>query len=67
MDVFNDLKSLQYVFTQREINLKQRRWLELLKDYEMSILYHPVKVNVVVDALRRLSMSTTAHIKEEKK
>ncbi|KAH0641167.1 hypothetical protein KY285_037753 [Solanum tuberosum] len=42
VDVFTTHKNLQYVFTQKELNLKQRRWLELLKDYDMSILYHPV-------------------------
>ena len=50
-DVFIDHKSLQYVFTQRDLNLRQRRWLELLKDYDMSVLYHPGKANVVADAL----------------
>ncbi|WMV33444.1 hypothetical protein MTR67_026829, partial [Solanum verrucosum] len=56
VDVFIDHKSLQYVFTQKELNLRQRRWLELLKDYDISILYHPVKANVIVDALSRLSI-----------
>ncbi|WMV59197.1 hypothetical protein MTR67_052582 [Solanum verrucosum] len=41
VDVFTDHKTLQYVFTQKELNLRQRRWLELLKDYDMSILYNP--------------------------
>ena len=49
IDVFTDHKSLQNVFTQKELNLRQRRWLELLKDYDMSILYHPNKANVVAD------------------
>ncbi|WMV14973.1 hypothetical protein MTR67_008358 [Solanum verrucosum] len=53
VDVFTDHKSLQYVFTQRELNLRQRRWLKLLKDYDMSILYHPGKANIVADALSR--------------
>ncbi|WMV20158.1 hypothetical protein MTR67_013543 [Solanum verrucosum] len=66
-DVFTDHKSLQYVFTQKELNLKQMRWLELLKDYDMSILYHPGKANVVADALSRFSMGSTTHIKEEKR
>ncbi|WMV50597.1 hypothetical protein MTR67_043982, partial [Solanum verrucosum] len=38
-------KSLKYVFTQKDLNLCQRRWLELLKDYDMNVLYHPRKVN----------------------
>ncbi|KAH0674488.1 hypothetical protein KY290_024657 [Solanum tuberosum] len=41
VDVFTDHNSLQYVFSQKELNLIQRRWLELLKDYDMNILYHP--------------------------
>ncbi|WMV07995.1 hypothetical protein MTR67_001380, partial [Solanum verrucosum] len=49
-------KILQYVCSQKEFNLKQQKWLELLKNYDMSILYHPGKANVVVDALSRLSM-----------
>ncbi|WMV54594.1 hypothetical protein MTR67_047979, partial [Solanum verrucosum] len=51
VDVFIDHKSLQYVFSQKDLNLRQRRWLELLKDYDMSVLYHPGKANVVIDAL----------------
>ncbi|WMV09604.1 hypothetical protein MTR67_002989, partial [Solanum verrucosum] len=54
--VFTDHKSLQYVFTQKELNLRQRRWLELLKDYDMSILYHLGKANVVADVLSMLFM-----------
>ncbi|KAH0706534.1 hypothetical protein KY285_012312 [Solanum tuberosum] len=56
VDVFTDHKSLQYVFTQKELNLRQRRWLELLKDYDMSIIYHPCKANVVTDSLSRFSI-----------
>ncbi|WMV59290.1 hypothetical protein MTR67_052675, partial [Solanum verrucosum] len=56
VDVVTDHKSLQYVFNQKELNLKQMRWLKFLKDYEMSILYHPGMANVVADALSRLSM-----------
>ncbi|WMV28751.1 hypothetical protein MTR67_022136 [Solanum verrucosum] len=41
VDIFTDHKSLQYVLTQKKLNLRQRRWLELLKDYDVSILYHP--------------------------
>nr|GFC20875.1 retrotransposon protein, putative, Ty3-gypsy subclass [Tanacetum cinerariifolium] len=50
-----DHKSLKYIFTQRELNMRQRRWLELLKDYDTNIQYHPGKANVVADALNRKS------------
>ena len=53
VDVFTDHKSLQYVFTQKELNLRQRRWLEFLNDYDMSVHYHPGKANAVADALSR--------------
>ncbi|WMV14242.1 hypothetical protein MTR67_007627 [Solanum verrucosum] len=58
VDMFTNYKSLKYVFTKKELNLYQNRWFELLKDYNMSVLYHPSKVNVVVDALSRLSMGS---------
>src|SRR5688572_26991763 len=64
VDVYTDHKSLQYVFTQKDLNLRQRRWLELLKDYDMSVLYHPAKANVVADALSRLSMGSVSHIED---
>ena len=66
VDVFTDHKSLQYVFTQKELNLRQRRWFEFLKNYDMSVHYHPGKDNVVVDALSRLSMGSVAHVEEER-
>ena len=43
---------LQYIFTQKELNLRQRQWLELIKDYDCTIEYHPGKANVVTDALK---------------
>ncbi|KAH0643768.1 hypothetical protein KY289_034742 [Solanum tuberosum] len=51
VDVFTYHMSLQYVFTQKELNFRQRRWLEFLKDYDINVLYHPSKANVVADAL----------------
>ncbi|KAL4378458.1 hypothetical protein GQ457_02G023120 [Hibiscus cannabinus] len=51
--VYTDHKSLKYLMTQKELNLRQRKWLELLKDYDLSIEYHPGKENVVADALSR--------------
>ena len=62
VDIFNDHKILQYVFTQKELNLRNRRWLELLKDYNMSIFYHPSKANMVHDALSILSMGSTTYV-----
>ena len=55
------------MFTQRELNLRHRRWFELLKDYDMNVHYHPGKANVVADALRWISMESTVHVKDEKK
>ncbi|KAL0561192.1 hypothetical protein IC582_001613 [Cucumis melo] len=53
IQIFTDYKSLKYFFTQKELNMRQRRWLELVKDYDCEILYHPGKANVVADALSR--------------
>ncbi|WMV25129.1 hypothetical protein MTR67_018514, partial [Solanum verrucosum] len=50
-EVFNDHRSLQHVFTQKDLNLRQRRWMELLKDYNVTIQYNSGKANVVADAL----------------
>ncbi|GJS77589.1 putative reverse transcriptase domain-containing protein [Tanacetum coccineum] len=49
--VFTDHKSLQHILDQKELNMRQRRWLELLRDYDYDIRYHPGKANVVADAL----------------
>nr|AAL77161.1 Putative polyprotein [Oryza sativa Japonica Group] len=57
-EIYTDHKSLKYIFTQPDLNLRQRRWLELIKDYDMSIHYHPGKANVVADALSRKSYCT---------
>jgi hypothetical protein len=50
-DVFTDHRSLKHIFTQKELNMRQRRWLELIKDYDMNLQYHPGKANVEADAL----------------
>jgi hypothetical protein len=49
--IYTDHKSLKYIFTQPDLNMRQQRWLELIKDYELEVHYHPGKANVVVDAL----------------
>jgi hypothetical protein len=51
--IYTDHKSLKYIFTQADLNMRQRRWLELIKDYDLEVHYHPGKANVVADALSR--------------
>ncbi|WMV19653.1 hypothetical protein MTR67_013038, partial [Solanum verrucosum] len=55
-------KSLQYIFRQKDLNLRQRRWLELPKDYDVDILYHLGKANVVADALNQRSMGSLSYL-----
>jgi hypothetical protein len=54
-NIFTDHKSLKYIFTQADLNMRQRRWLELIKDYELEVHYHLGKANVVADALSQKS------------
>jgi hypothetical protein len=63
-EVYSDHKSLKYIFTQPDLNLRQRRWLELIKDYDLGINYHPDKANVVADALSRRSHLNMLAIRE---
>ena len=51
--VYTNHKSLKYIFTQKELNMRQRIWLELIKDYDLEILYQPSKANAVADTLSR--------------
>ena len=55
--IYTDHKSLKYLLTQKELNLRQWRWLELFKDYDCIIDYHPGKANVVADALSRKTVA----------
>ena len=52
-EVFSDYRSLKYLFDQKELNIRHRRWMEFFKDYEFFLKYHLGKINVVADALRR--------------
>ena len=65
-EIYTDHKRLKYIFTQPDLNLRQRRWLELVKDYNVEIHYHLGKANVVADALSRKSYGPkNAHLQEE--
>jgi hypothetical protein len=52
-NIYTDHMSLKYIFIQADLNMRQRRWLELIKDYDLEVHYHPGKANVVADALSR--------------
>ena len=59
VEIYTDHKSLQYIFKQNDLNLRQRRWQELLKDYDIDILYHPGKANVVAAVLSHKILGST--------
>ena len=61
-EVFSDHKSLKYIFTQRDLNMRQRRWMEYLEDYDFTLHYHPGKANMVADALSRKSRGVLVSI-----
>ena len=50
-EVFSNHNSLKYIFTQRDLNMRQHRWMECLEDYELTLHYNPGKANIVADAL----------------
>ncbi|RVX00720.1 Retrovirus-related Pol polyprotein from transposon 17.6 [Vitis vinifera] len=62
-EIFTNHKSLKYLFSQKELNMRQRKWIELLKDYDCIIQYHPGKANVMVDTLSRKSIGSLAAIR----
>ena len=59
-EMFSDHKSLKYIFIQRDLNMRQHRWMEYLEDYDFTLHYHPCKANVVTDALSRKSRGVLA-------
>ena len=60
--MYSDHKSLKYIFAQRDLNMRQHRWMEYLEDYDFTLHYHPGKANVVADALNRKSRGALASI-----
>ena len=61
-EVFSNHKSLKYIFTQWDLNMRQRKWMEFLKDYDFTLHYHPGKANVVADALSQKSRGVLASV-----
>ena len=61
-EVFSDHESLKYIFTQRDLNMRQHKWMEYLEDYDFTLLYHLGKANMMVDALSRKSRGVLASV-----
>ena len=64
--VYSDHKSLKYSFMQRDLNMRQRKWMEFLEDYDFTLHYHPGKANMVADALIRKSRGVLVSIASRK-
>ena len=62
--VYSDHKSLRYLFSKKELNMRQRRWMEFLEDYDCTINYHPGKANVLADVLSRKAQVAGLMMKE---
>ena len=60
--MYSDHKSLKYIFTQRDLNMRQRKWMEFLEDYDFTLHYHPSKANVAADAINRKSREALASV-----
>ena len=67
VDVFIYYKILKYVFTQKELKLRQRIWIDFIKDYDIRVHYHPGKANIVAAALSKLSDGSVENVEEERK
>ena len=61
-EIFSDHKSLKYIFTRQDLNMRQREWMEYLEDYDFTLHYHPGKANVMVDALSWKSRGVLANV-----
>lgn len=61
-ELFPDHKSLKYLLSQKELNMRQSRWMELIKDYDFTLEYHQGKANVVADALGRKPRGVVASV-----
>ena len=64
-EMFSDHKSLKYLFDKKELNMRQRRWMEFLKDYDFELHYHPGKANVVANALSIKSLHASTLMIQE--